>query len=130
MKPGKPLWFGKRDADGRRTLVFGLPGNPVSTLVSFQLFVKPAMRFLSSGEHEDIPLIRGQLTAAVKHRGDRPTYHPCRLESGFQGGDSVEPLAWRGSADLAALAHANGLMLLPAGDYGLAVGTPVDALTL
>lgn len=130
MKPGKPLWFGKRDADGRRTLVFGLPGNPVSTLVSFHLFVKPALRALAGGHFESTRPIRGQLTAAARHRGDRPTYHPCRLELGLQGGDSVEPLPWRGSADLAALADANGLMVLPAGDYELAVGTPIDALPL
>jgi molybdopterin molybdotransferase len=130
MKPGKPLWFGVRDKDGRRTLVFGLPGNPVSTLVSFQLFVKPVLRALAGGEFSAAIPVRGQLTASIKHRGDRPTYYPCRLEAGTQGPETVEPLAWRGSADLAALTRANGLLLLPAGDYELAVGTPVDALTL
>jgi molybdopterin molybdotransferase len=130
MKPGKPLWFGVRDKDGRRTLVFGLPGNPVSTLVSFQLFVKPAIRALGGGEFSAASPVRGQLTDSIKHRGDRPTYYPCRLEAGAQGPETIEPLAWRGSADLAALTRANGLLLLPAGDYELAVGTPVDALTL
>jgi molybdopterin molybdotransferase len=130
MKPGKPLWFGNREAEGKRTLVFGLPGNPVSTLVSFQLFVKPALAALAGSPFEAPRPIRGQLTAGTKHRGDRPTYHPCRLERGQQGGDAVEPLVWRGSADLAAFTDANGLMILPAGDYELAVGTPVDALPL
>lgn len=130
MKPGKPLWFGRREASSKRTLVFGLPGNPVSTLVSFQLFVKPAIAALAGASFETPRPIRGQLTASAKHRGNRPTYHPCRLERGQQGGDAVAPLVWRGSADLAALAEANGLMFLPAGDYELAVGTPVDALPL
>jgi molybdopterin molybdotransferase len=130
MKPGKPLWFGVREAEGRRTLVFGLPGNPVSTLVSFQLFVKPVLAALAGGEFAAAKPLRGQLTAPTKHRGDRPTYHPCRLEHNLQGQESVEPLVWRGSADLAALTDANGLMILPAGDYELAVGTPVDALEL
>jgi molybdopterin molybdotransferase len=130
MKPGKPVWFGKREIEGRRTLVFGLPGNPVSTLVSFQLFVKPALAALAGGTFETATPIRGQLTAGTKHRGDRPTYHPCRLERGQQGGDAVEPLVWRGSADLAAFTDANGLMILPAGNYELAVGTPVDAIPL
>jgi molybdopterin molybdotransferase len=130
MKPGKPLWFGVRDNGGRRTLVFGLPGNPVSTLVSFQLFVKPALQALAGGEFSAASPVRGQLTASINHRGDRPTYYPCRLEPGTQGPETVEPLAWRGSADLAALTRANGLLLLPAGDYELAVGTPVDAITL
>jgi molybdopterin biosynthesis enzyme len=98
--------------------------------VTFQLFVRPALAALAGGGFESAKPIRGQLTAGVKHRGDRPTYHPCRLERGLQGGDAVEPLVWRGSADLAALTDANGLMILPAGDYELAVGTPVDALPL
>jgi molybdopterin molybdotransferase len=130
MKPGKPLWFGVRDLDGRRTLVFGLPGNPVSTLVSFQLFVKPALRAIGGGEFSAANPIRGQLTASIKHRGDRPTYYPCLLEAGTKGPETIEPLAWRGSADLAALTRANGLLLLPAGDYELAIGTPADAITL
>ena len=130
MKPGKPLWFGTREAAGRRTLVFGLPGNPVSTLVSFQLFVKPAIAALAGGKFSAVMPLRGQLAAAAKHRGDRPTYHPCRLDRNAQGQDTVEPLLWRGSADLAALTDANGLMLLPAGDYELAVGTSVDVLPL
>lgn len=130
MKPGKPLWFGVRESKGRRALVFGLPGNPVSTLVSFQLFVKPALSALAGREFTLAAPLRGLLTAAIKHRGGRPTYHPCRLDHSPQGQDRVEPLAWRGSADLAALSDANGLMILPAGDYELAVGTPVDALVL
>jgi molybdopterin molybdotransferase len=130
MKPGKPLWFGTRETAGRRTLVFGLPGNPVSTLVSFQLFVKPAIAALAGAEFSSVKPLRGQLSAAAKHHGDRPTYHPCRLDRNAQGQDTVEPLLWRGSADLAALTDANGLMLLPAGDYELAIGTPVDALPL
>ena len=130
MKPGKPLWFGVREADGRRTLVFGLPGNPVSTLVSFQLFVKPAIAALAGGEFSNAKFVRGQLTAAAKHRGERPTYHPCKIDRSPQGQDTVEPLPWRGSVDLAALTRANGLMLLPAGDYELTIGTPIDALPL
>jgi molybdopterin molybdotransferase len=130
MKPGKPLWFGTRELKGHRTLVFGLPGNPVSTLVSFELFVRPTIAALAGGEFAAHKLLRGQLTALTKHRGDRPTYHPCRLDLNTQGQDTVEPLPWRGSADLAALTRANGLMLLPAGDYELAVGTPVEALRL
>lgn len=130
MKPGKPLWFGRRDGEKHRTLVFGLPGNPVSTLVAYQLFVKPALAAIAGSPFEVAVPIRGQLTAAVKHRGERPTYRPCRMVHSLQGTDSIEPLVWRGSADLAAFVDANGLMILSAGDYELAVGTAVDALPL
>ena len=47
IKPGKPLWFGVSERPGRNTLVFGLPGNPVSTLVSYRLFVAPSCRCCS-----------------------------------------------------------------------------------
>lgn len=128
MKPGKPLWFGTRDAGTHHTLVFGLPGNPVSTLVGFYLFVKPAIEGLAGGKFTQATPIRGQLSTGTAHRGNRPTYHPCRLQRNAHGQVAVEPLPWRGSADLAALANADGLLLLPSGDYELAVGTSVEVI--
>ena len=47
LRPGKPLWFGVKDFGDRRTLVFGLPGNPVSSFVCFELFVRPAIAALA-----------------------------------------------------------------------------------
>ena len=122
IKPGKPLWFGVREAEGRRTLVFGLPGNPVSTFVSFQLFVLPALRALAGGAFESTPAHRAVLSQSFEHRGKRPTYHPCRSVLGDDGVRRVEPLDWRGSADLATLTRADCLAAFPAGDYQLAVG--------
>jgi molybdopterin molybdotransferase len=132
MKPGKPLWFGTRERDARRTLVFGLPGNPVSTLVSWELFVKPALRVLAGEEFSTPRTVRGVLTEEVNHRGERPTYNPCKIDFGRReaGQPTVEPLAWRGSADLAALTRANALAVLPAGDYQLAAGQEVDVISL
>ncbi len=130
MKPGKPLWFGVREGAEQRTLVFGLPGNPVSTLVSFVLFVKPAIAALGGAAFEQSASLRGMLTAPATHRGERPTYHPCYLEYALDASLSVTPLPWRGSADLAALTRANGLILLPAGDYELTVGTAVEVMAL
>jgi molybdopterin molybdotransferase len=102
----------------------------VSTLVSFELFVKPAIAALAGADFSPPKPLRGQLTATAKHRGERPTYQPCFLDRSAVGQDTVEPLPWRGSADLAAFTRANGLMVLPAGDYELAVGTPIEALPL
>jgi molybdopterin molybdotransferase len=129
MKPGKPLWFGVRVQDDRRTLVFGLPGNPVSTLASFVLFVKPALRALAGGGFvaEDIQL--GVLAAEVSHRGPRPTYYPCVAKC-VVGELNVEPLRWRGSSDLAALTRANALAVLPEGDYRLEAGRRVELVWL
>ncbi len=132
MKPGKPVWFGDYEHQGRRKLVFGMPGNPVSTLVSFELFVKPALRVLAGGEFVPPQPQRGILTTTIGHRGKRPTYYPSRFNFGQrdQGLPTVETLPWRGSADLAALTRANALTILPAGDYQLEAGDEVEVLTL
>lgn len=129
VKPGKPLWFGVKAHQSRRTLVFGLPGNPVSTLVSLELFVKPALAALSGHDFAAPRTERGVLAASVDHRGGRPTYHPCHL-SDTAGKPLVTPLTWRGSGDLAALTRANALAVLPAGDYECAAGHEVEVLRL
>ena len=121
LKPGKPIWFGifKRPA-ASPTLVFGLPGNPVSALVCFELFVRPTLKFVSgqslemqSGSHRTAKLV-----GSVKGAGDRPVYHPCNLKL-FDNCLFVEALQWGGSADLLGFSRANGLLVLPknCGDY-------------
>ena len=132
IKPGKPLWFGKREHEGKSTLVFGLPGNPVSTLVAFELFVKPALLALGGEDLAAATPLCGILTDSIAHRGKRTTYNPCRINFGDceEGKPRVELLPWRGSADLAAMTHANALAVLPAGDYELAAGAEVELLRL
>jgi molybdopterin molybdotransferase len=125
VKPGKPLWFGTRDDGQRRTFVFGLPGNPVSTLVSFHLFVIPALQALSGETFAPPATKRVRLAKSFEHRGGRPTYFPCR-----RTGDAVEPLNWKGSADLATLTQADCLAAMPAGDYQLEIGAPVEVIEL
>jgi molybdopterin molybdotransferase len=133
MKPGKPLWFGVKDHSAdRRTLVFGLPGNPVSSFVCFELFVKPAVAKLAGRDATKAhDIITARLTSEFTHRGDRPTYHPAIVEGLNQtAGPTVTPLRWAGSADLRGLADANALVIFPAGDFSYAAGEPVQALLL
>lgn len=111
MKPGKPLLFGSK---GDR-LIFGLPGNPVSSLVCFELFVRPALRVLLGEANVSVTLPLLPLAMDFPYRTDRPTYYPARLEAG-EGGWQVRPLPWFGSADLRAVAPADGFVLLPPGD--------------
>lgn len=126
MKPGKPVFFG---TGPRGTAVFGLPGNPVSSLVCFELFVRPALRRLG-GHPEPLPRpITAALAQDFRHRSDRPTYHPAVLEEA-PGGRSVRPVAWLGSPDLKALARANALVVFPPGESILAAGQTFDALPL
>jgi molybdopterin molybdotransferase len=117
MKPGKPVFFGTRD----ETLVFGLPGNPVSALVCFELFVRPALRVMQ-GQPVAVPaLLEARSIEDFTHRSDRPTYHPARIESD-SGTWLVQKLPWFGSPDLRALTRANALLVLPAGEHHYQAG--------
>lgn len=118
LKPGKPLFFGTRpQADSSRpdTLVFGLPGNPVSSLVCFVLFVRPAI-FKMSAREPSQATFEATLGEDYPYRTDRPTYHPARLEV-VSTGWQVRPVPWLGSPDLRALTEANALLVLPEGDH-------------
>jgi molybdopterin molybdotransferase len=133
MKPGKPLWFGTfTAADGAMKPVFGLPGNPVSTLVCFELFVVPALRKLQGRRAPwDAPSSKATLAEAFTHKGDRPTYWPGRFEAGApqvdgSGRSSVVSVRWHGSGDLRGLGSADGLIYFPAGDRMYPAGTEVE----
>ncbi len=129
VKPGKPVWFGlRRDASGPK-LVFGLPGNPVSSLVCFELFVRPALAKLAGHPSDATPLLSAILRKPARQRGDRPTYFPSRLTT-VGGNYEVETLAWKGSADQRTLVQANALTVLPAGDLDLPAGESVKVIPL
>jgi molybdopterin molybdotransferase len=129
LKPGKPLWFGVAertdDAAALPTLVFGLPGNPVSTLVCFELFVRPALACLRGLPATGLPQTTAPLAADFTHRGYRPTYQPARWQ-----GERIAPLEWRGSGDLRTLTDAEALVCFPAGDVEYGAGSTVDVLLL
>jgi molybdopterin molybdotransferase len=129
IKPGKPLWFGTLAAPGGERLVFGLPGNPVSSFVCFELFVRPAIGRLSGRESASLVEIAAELTIDHLHRGERPTYQPSRLTS-VAGRWRIEPLRWHGSGDLRALVDATALACFAAGDRLYHVGETVRALVL
>jgi molybdopterin molybdotransferase len=124
MKPGKPVLFGTRPRDGGRppTLVFGLPGNPVSALVCFELFVRPAVRRQRGLADPGPAWVQATLAEDFDYRTDRPTYHPARLEAA-DGGWRVRAVPWFGSADLRALTAADALVLFPPGETRRAAGT-------
>ena len=128
VKPGKPIWFGLWEDTERRCLVFGLPGNPVSSLVCFYLFVRPAIRALA-GIDPTVALRRAALATSFQHRGGRPTYYPgCCVQTA--DGAEVTPLPWHGSSDLRGLVRANCLICFPAGDRNYSAGEHIDALDL
>jgi molybdopterin molybdotransferase len=112
MKPGKPVFFGTLG----ETLVFGLPGNPVSALVCLELFVRPALRRLMGHADPGPRQVQATLAEDYVYRTDRPTYHPARLDVGDRGW-RVRPVPWFGSPDLRAVTQSNALLLFPAGDH-------------
>ena len=124
IKPGKPVWFGVREVPGHRTLVFGLPGNPASSLVGFELFVGPAIRALSGRPFTPPATFAARLAGGFDHRGERATYYPARLTATADG-LLAEPLPWQGSADLRTLSQADGLIHFPAGERAYAPGEKV-----
>jgi molybdopterin molybdotransferase len=111
MKPGKPVWFGLRQQDRAVNYVFGLPGNPVSSMVCCELFVRTALRRLM-GESDCRPQ---PVMAALEHdyvgRADRPTYHPARL-TWLPTGPAVSLVRWHGSSDLCGTVAANAMVFL------------------
>jgi molybdopterin molybdotransferase len=131
MKPGKPILFGTRDrSDGRPpTLVFGLPGNPVSSFVCFELFVRPAVRRLRGLAVDGAAMVSAVLTEDFPYRTDRPTYHPARLEIGDDGW-RVRAVPWFGSADLRGLLEMDALVVFPPGDHRHLAGTRLPVLRL
>jgi molybdopterin molybdotransferase len=128
LKPGKPLLFGTAEHAGGKRLVFGLPGNPVSSFVCFELFLRPALRRLAGHAELDLPRVQGRLAEPFEHGSDRPTYHPARVDLAASG--SVRPVAYFGSADLRAYLGANALMVLPPGTVTCRAGDAVDVLLL
>jgi molybdopterin molybdotransferase len=121
VKPGKPLWFGVAPlpCPGKAgALVIGLPGNPVSGLVSFLLFAAPALAALA-GRFPVSPSPReATLVQEFSHRGNRTTYHPARLVRPATKGrlPSIETLRWSGSSDLLTVASSDGFAIFPGGD--------------
>jgi molybdopterin molybdotransferase len=126
IKPGKPLWFGRRGD----TLVFGLPGNPLSTIVCFCVFIEPALRRLQ-GERDARPCYEaGRLTAPARAADNRTTFLTATLRPGADGVLEATPTERQGSHMTGALGESDGFAIatLEAGD--LPAGAPVDVLRL
>jgi molybdopterin molybdotransferase len=109
IRPGKPAVFGY--CQGKP--VFGLPGNPVSTMVTFELFVAPAIDLLSGAEARALPLVEARLGEALNEKPGMTHFLPARVE--WRGPmPEVKALKWQGSGDIAALGKANCFLVVPA----------------
>ncbi len=123
IRPGKPVVFGI--CQGKP--VFGLPGNPVSTMVTFELFVAPAIDLSNGAEARPLPLVEARLGEALHEKPGLTHFLPARVE--WRGGaPEVKALKWQGSGDIAALANANCFLVVPADRHKIATGDRVSVL--
>jgi molybdopterin molybdotransferase len=123
IRPGKPTVFGKC----AEKFVFGLPGNPVSTMVTFELFVVPAIDLLSGADARPLPLVEAQLDAALDEKPGLTHFLPARVE-GRGARMKVRALPWQGSGDIGALAKANGFVVVPADKVKIAAGECIEVM--
>jgi molybdopterin molybdotransferase len=107
IQPGQPLVFGAvRDKQ-----FFGLPGNPASTMVTFELFARAAVELLGGANDAPLPLLRARLTCPFRHKPGLTRFLPARLSL---DGATVAPEAWQGSGDIVSLARANAFLVAEA----------------
>jgi molybdopterin molybdotransferase len=123
IKPGKPIWFGMA---GEKP-VFGLPGNPVSSLLGFEVFVRPALARMAGGSADEQRerLCRARWSGGTLRAPGRQNNVPARLTHGADGVLELRALAFRGSADIVAAADADALCVVPA-DREVRAGAMVD----
>ncbi len=126
LKPGKPLSFGVFERSPGKALVFGIPGNPVSVLVCFELFVRPALAALQGARDPRPGFVRASLAVDVRRNPERDEL----IRVCDDGDGRVRPLPGQQSHQIAAAAHATGLARIPAGTGTIAAGQPVEYLPL
>ena len=118
MRPGRPIWFGARDRDD--TLVFGLPGNPVSAVVTFVLFARPAINALQGGVPYE-PRGRAVMAHEIARHPDRDECVRVQINAG-----RATSTGRQDSHILSSLLDADGLAIVPRGEGVLAAGDAVE----
>lgn len=125
FKPGKPTTF----ATVQEKLVWGLPGYPVSSLVSFEVFVRPALRRMLGDKHPERASVQVVLRGLIKAAPDRPEYQRAVVQ--WEGGQLVaQNTGAQGSSRLLSLRDANALLLVPPGDRIYQAGDRLQALLI
>ena len=123
IQPGKPLVFGQVGS----VPVFGLPGNPISTMVTFEVFASIAVHRLAGRPHSLLPFFKARLRSDFKHKPVLTRFLPARVE-GEHGEATVDPVEWQGSGDLVALARSNCFLVATPERDAWAAGEWIDVL--
>jgi molybdopterin molybdotransferase len=125
IKPGKPTVFARRGDN----LVFGLPGNPISALITFECFVRPVLGRLCGMTSPELPRMQGELLADMRQAPGRTSFMPAWIfwkDDGWK----VEPLLWKNSADIIGFARANATFIFPKNCDFLGKGEIVELMLL
>ncbi|MEJ2109451.1 MAG: molybdopterin molybdotransferase MoeA [Acidobacteriota bacterium] len=125
IKPGKPTVFARKG----ETLIFGLPGNPISALVTFECFVRPALGSLCGMAQPELHRMKGELLADMKQSSGRMAFFPAWV-FWDEGGVKVEPLRWKSSADIIGFTGANATFIFPRNRNHLRKGETVEVMLL
>jgi molybdenum cofactor synthesis domain-containing protein len=127
LRPGKPTVFARLP---NGTLFFGLPGNPVSVSVTFVLFARTAMLTMQGAIQAELQRGTAVLAHNVKGTMERESYLPVQLSSSDDGRLLAMPLKWGGSSDFIGFAHADALVIVPAGVNLIGTGNVVNMIRL
>ena len=125
LRPGKPVIFGKKD----KTLIFALPGNPVASFVTFELFIYPAIRKMMGFSPLHRTTVKASLEVEILVKRKRREYRPALLRM-HNNQWFVSPVEWHGSADLLSTTRANCLLIVREDAEKLSVGQLVDVILL
>ena len=125
LRPGKPVIFGKKD----KTLIFALPGNPVASFVTFELFIYPAIRKMMGFSTLHRTTFKASLEVEILVKRKRREYRPALLRM-YNNQWFVSPVEWHGSADLLSTTRANCLLIVREDAEKLSVGQLVDVILL
>jgi len=112
IQPGRPLVFGELRSGEKTTPFLGLPGNPVSTMVTFRLFARPLLDALAGSSAQPLPFSQAMLRTEFTTKTGLTRFLPARL-SGTYERPEVEPVKWQGSGDLMAVAQSNCYIVVP-----------------
>ncbi|HMG73811.1 MAG TPA: molybdopterin molybdotransferase MoeA, partial [Pyrinomonadaceae bacterium] len=126
LRPGKPTVFARLG----NALVFGLPGNPVSVAVTFNLFARTALRAMQGAKQPELIVEMAVLARDLKGSFERESYLPAILRTDEKGTLLAEPLKWGGSSDFVAFARATALIDVPADIKMIEAGSPVKIVRL
>jgi len=121
IQPGQPLVFGRVG----QKLFFGLPGNPVSGMVTFEVFARAALELLSGAKGAPLPVTLARLTRRFTHKPGLTRFLPACVSDA-----EVRPVEWHGSGDIAALCRANAFLVADADTLEYAAGETIPVLPM